>query len=261
MSRTLLLLFALTVSPCIWAQGPATDSADVQRSNHYLDHVVVGIDDLDKGIEALQRMTGVRAKFDGRDARLGTQSAVIGLGARTFLEITAPDPRADPALIDPDVRPMILDRLEGFETLTPFSWAIGTSNFERSIALARRAGSYVSDIEPGTRKRGWGRRTDWAWAHVTRPHSYVMPRFIQWDQDTKPPNERAPEGCRLDQLKLHARLFKSVHTLLAAMQVDVEVEGTSQESIDLVLECAGGEVIIEGPALSRQASQPNRTPK
>lgn len=253
MSRTLLLLFALTVSPGIWAQGPGTDSAEVQRANHYLDHVVVGIDDLDKGIEALQRMTGVTAKFDGRNARLGTQSAVIGLGEHAFLEIMAPDPKADPALIDPEVRPMILDRLQGFETPTPFFWAIGTSNFERSKALARRAGSYVSDMQAGTRKRGWGRSSDWTWAHVTRPQSYVMPLFVQWDQDTKPPRERAPEGCRLDQLKLHARLFKSVHTLLAAMQVDVEVAASDRESIDLILACPGGEVIIEGPVLTDQA--------
>lgn len=253
MSRILLLLSILTASACVSAQQSNPDSAAAQRSNHYLDHVVLGIDDLDKGIEALERITGVTAKFDGRDARLGTQSAVIGLGERAFLEIMAPDPKADPARVDPQFKSMVLDRLEGFESLTPFSWAIGTSNFERSKALARRAGSYVSDIEPGTRKRGWGRRTDWTWAHVTRPHSNVMPIFVQWDQDTKPPQERAPEGCRLDQLRLHARVFKSVHTLLAAMQVDVEVEGTDQESIDLVLACPGGEVIIEGAALTHQA--------
>ncbi len=249
MSRILLLLSILTASACASAQQSNPDSAAAQRSNHYLDHVVLGIDDLDKGIEALQRITGVTAKFDGRDARLGTQSAVIGLGERAFLEIMAPDPKAEPARVDPQSKSMFLDRLEGFESLTPFSWAIGTSNFERSKALARRAGSYVSDIEPATRKRGWGRRTDWTWAHVTRPHSNVMPIFVQWDQDTKPPQERAPEGCRLDQLRLHARVFKSVHTLLAAMQIGVEVDRTDQESIDLVLACAAGEVIIEGPAL------------
>lgn len=250
MMRTLPLLLVLAVSPGMSAQETAPETDMTQRANHYLDHVVLGIDNLDKGIEALERLTGVRAKFDGRDARLGTQSAIIGLGDDAFLELIAPDPKADPVRIDPATRSMILDRLDGFETLTPFLWAIGTANLERTRLYARRAGSYVSEIDSGTRARGWGRSTQWTWAHVTRPHTYIMPIFVQWDGDTKPPHKRAPEGCRLTQLKLYSRIFKSVHALLAATQVGVEAEGSQVESIDVTLECPGGEVVIEGPALT-----------
>lgn len=256
MLKTFALLLALAVSPGMLAQEPASESNMTQRANHYLDHVVLGIDDLDKGIEALERLTGVRAKFEGRDARLGTQSAIIGLGDDTFLELIAPDRKADPDRIDPATRSMILDRLDGFETLTPFLWTIGTANLELTRLYARRAGSYVSEIDSGTRERGWGRSTQWTWAHVTRPHSYVMPIFVQWDADTKPPQKRAPEGCRLTQLKLYSRIFKSVHTLLAATQVGVVAEGSQEESIDVTLECPAGEVVIEGPALTYRRHQP-----
>lgn len=256
MLRTFPLLLALAVSPGVSAQDSAAESGMNQRANHYLDHIVLGIDDLEKGIEALEHLTGVRAKFDGRDARLGTQSAVIGLGENAFLEIMAPDPKADPALVEPGYKSMILDRLDTFDTLTPFLWAVGTSNLERTRWIARRAGSYPSEIESGTRERGWGRSTQWTWAHVTRPHTYVLPIFVQWNADTKPPQKRAPEGCRLVQLKLYARIFKSVHSLLAAMQVAVALEGAQTESIDVVLECPEGEVLIEGPALTGQGFQP-----
>lgn len=254
MFRTFPLLLALAVSPGLSAQNIAPEIAPepdmTERANHYLDHVVLGIDDLDKGIEALEQLTGVRATFEGRDARLGTQSAVIGLGENAFLEIMAPDPKADPALVDPEFKSKFLDRLEGFEALTPFLWAIGTSNLERSRWYARRAGTYTSDINSGARKRSWGRSTEWSWAHVTRPYTYVMPIFVQWNADAKPPQERAPEGCRLVQLTLYTRLFKTVHLLLAAMQLDVEPAAAETESIDVALECPEGEVLIEGPALA-----------
>lgn len=261
MLRTFPLLLALAISPGLSAQNIAPEAGPepemTVRANHYLDHVVLGIDDLDKGIEALEQLTGVRAKFDGRDARLGTQSAVIGLGDNAFLEIMAPDPKADPARVDPKYKPMTLDRLETFDTLTPFLWAIGTNNLERTRWFARRAGSYPSGIDSGTRARGWGRSSEWTWAHVTRPHTYVMPIFVQWNADTRPPQDRAPEGCRLVQLKLYPRIFKTVHLLLAAMQVDVEAEGAETESIHLSLECPKGEVLIEGPALTGRRFQPS----
>lgn len=245
MTRMFILLIAMS----FFGGAVAQQTAEVQRSNHYLDHVVVGINDLEKGVDALERLTGVKAKFDGRDARLGTQSAIMALGENSFLEIMAPDPKADPEQVDSELAKMFLEPLSGFESLTPFLWAIGTSNLDRSRLYARRANSFTSDPDTGSRKRGWGRRVDWRWSQVIRPKSYVMPLFVEWSKETDPPQERAPEGCTLDQLHVRTRVFKSVHNLLAATQVEVDLKGADIESLGLTLDCEGEEVVIDGKPL------------
>lgn len=252
MKNTLLILIALSFSMHLQAQL----DPGVQRANHYIDHIVLGISDLDTGVEQVEKLTGVRPRFDGRDAKLGTQSAVILLGTDSFLEILAPDPKADPELIDAELKPLILDKLAGMESLTPFTWAVGSENLERSQWFARRAGSRTSEIEAGMRKRGWGRTVDWTWSRVTRPETRVMPLLVQWSSEGKKPQDYAPEGCSLKQLHLNSRTFKSVHALLATMQIDAEVEANDVESMSFTLECDQGEVNFEAVPLTQPVDKP-----
>jgi len=242
MRMTFLMLVAISLSMPLAAQDPGNS----QRSNHYLDHVALGINDLDAGMQEVQRLTGVRPKKVGTDAQLGTHSAVIGLGDTAFLEIIAPDPKADPDRIDPDLKSRVVDRLQKMDVLTPFIWAIGTSNLERTILFARRAGSHGSEIMPGIRKQGWGRKTEWTWARVQRPKSRVTPIFIQWDEDTKPPQDRAPQGCTLEVLHVITRNFKTILNLAATMQIDIELLGAEDDSLSYELKC-GDENVVFGP--------------
>lgn len=240
------MVFAISLSLPLLAQ----EAAAPKRADHYIDHIVLGIDDLDRGIEEVHRLTGVRPKFDGRDARLGTRSAVIGLGGNAFLEIVAPDPKANPDAIDPRFRGLFLDPLATFDTLTPFQWAIGTSNMELTLVLAGRVGNRPTDVFAGSRKRRWGRAMEWNWARVWRPLSHVAPIFVQWDEDTRPPQERAPAGCELTVLNINSRNYKSLQALLAALQVDSELAGAEQESLAFTLECDGKEIVFEAVPLT-----------
>jgi len=229
----------------------AAQEADLEkRANHYLDHVVLGINNLDAGIQAFEQLAGVTPKKDGRDTQLGTESAIVGLGENMFLEIIAPDPKADPDSLDPDLRDFIYDRLKSMNELTPFKWAVGTSNLERTSFFARRAGSRATDIMEGSRKRGWGRKEQWTWFSVRLPESSVMPIFVQWKNEEKRPQDRAPEGCSLEALHAYSRSFKSVHALAATMQVDIDVEGEEVESITLTMDCPAGEVVLGPKPLS-----------
>lgn len=245
MTRTILAVIAMTLSMPLTAQ----DKVEAPRANHYLDHLVLGINDLDKGMDEVRRLTGVRPKFDGRNAQFGTHSAVIGLGETAFLEIMAPDPEADASAIDPELKSRFVDRLANFDGLTPFLWAIGTGNLEKTKWFARRAGSHTYEIRSGSRKRGWGRTVEWSWAGVERPESRVMPLFVQWDADTQAPQERAPDGCELKLLEINSRNFKSVQTLVAAMQIDADPFGADDDSMRFTLECEGREVVFEPVSL------------
>ena len=46
----------------------------------WLDHFVIGIDDLDKGIKSFADMSGVMPEFGGEHPTLGTHNALVSLG-------------------------------------------------------------------------------------------------------------------------------------------------------------------------------------
>ena len=241
MRKTNLFAIAVSISLPLFAQGQSA----APRADHYVDHVVLGINDLERGMDAVARMTGVKPRFDGNDPRLGTHSAVIALGEDSFLEIMAPDPKADPAAIVAETRPVFLDRLAALEELTPFQWAIGTGNLDLSLRLARRAGNRPSNIMDGSRKLKWGRELDWNYGLVWRPVSAITPLFVQWKSDTKPPQTRARGNCQLTALKIQSRNYKAVHALIAATQVDAVPEGAEEDALTFTLSCGGKEVVFE----------------
>src|SRR5713226_9790753 len=97
-----------------------------------LDHILLGCNDLDRGISLVEERTGVRATFGGVHPGRGTQNALLSLGERRYLEIIAPDPKQTSVQQFAVIKELTTPRLIG--------WAVHPGNIDAFGKKLRDAG-------------------------------------------------------------------------------------------------------------------------
>lgn len=212
-----------------------------------IDHLVVGVPDLQEGIDLVARRTGVRPIYGGEHPGSGTHNALLSLGARQYLELLALRPDAAPGegsgfmweLIDP-VR---LRELTGPELLT---WAVSTAKAERTIERLQAQGYEVSDLISGARKRPDGARLAWKTFRVVSPEMRGVPFFIEWEEGSAHPAETSPGGCELVSLAIsEPEATSALRRLVAALDTNVDV-GRGKPSLEAVLKGPEGRLALKG---------------
>ena len=204
------------------AAGPGTPGKEGVPLT--LDHVLLGCDDLERGIGFVEQHLGVRAVFGGVHPGRGTQNALLSLGDRRYLEIIAPDPNQGGVVWHNEILHMTEPRLAG--------WAAHVSDMDGLGSRLRNAGIPFQGPQPGSRKRPDGSVLIWKTLTLADDHGGLLPFFIQWGEDSPHPSADAPTGCSLVRFMAAAPDPDELGRLTALLGIDLLVtEGEKRQLI------------------------------
>jgi catechol 2,3-dioxygenase-like lactoylglutathione lyase family enzyme len=190
-----------------------------------LDHILLGVSDLDQGIAWMEARCGVRAAYGGVHPGRGTRNALLALGSdgndakekrqRRYLEIIAPDPaqtkseqEGTPQQSRPSSgAPNLADELRKLKEPRLIGWAVHTDDVAAVAEKARAAGLTFIGPRDGSRARPDGRMLRWKTLTLQRDYDGLLPFFIEWSPDSVHPSRDAPQGCRLERFMLQSPQF------------------------------------------------------
>ena len=199
-----------------------------------IDHVILGISELDRGIEEFQRLTGVRPVAGGSHPGRGTHNALASLGSGRYLEILAPRPDAPTS--------EFVDGLGKLTTMTPIGWAVSTTDVDATMRTLQQWGYGLSDRKPGSRERTDGSKLEWVSFDITTPGLDEAPFVISWNPASRHPSTDSPTGCSLETLTIELPAQRPSRQLLTRLNVGVQIKDGKQARSILSLRCPKGVV-------------------
>jgi len=192
-----------------------------------LDHVLLGCNDLDAGIDYVYQRTGVRAAAGGVHPGAGTKNALLSLGPSRYLEIIAPDP-SQPASSDPRA-------LARLKNPTLVGWAAHRHDLNEFAARLRGDGIECVGPNPGSRSRPDGTTLKWKTLALKDVREGVLPFFIEWDSHSLHPSVDAPAGCRLTDFRIDTPDPPALKALAAKLQLDVQIRQSNQPQLAVTI--------------------------
>jgi hypothetical protein len=224
---------AILIAVCACSSSPrAATSAKTAspQAGPDVDHIIVGIDSLERGIRILHQLTGVKPVFGTVHAGRGTHSAWLGLGPRVVLEIHAPNP-------DSAQTPRS-EAMSFYGLPRPMYWAVHTSNADSLNAVLVARGLKGDSATPGSRTRD-GTTFRWRslipWGPLNRA---ILPYFME--RGAPHPSSMSPAGCTLAQLMVVTPKADSIRALLAMAAVRARVDSGPRDALHVELQCPTG---------------------
>jgi len=190
-----------------------------------LDHLVYATQNVDRSVDELESILGVRASPGGQHLGRGTRNALIALGPTSYLEIVGPD-LAQPVPPAP--------RWFGVDTLTSpriVTWAAKGANLETARANAKRDGIDIGEVASGQRTRTDGVELTWQLTSpLTTIADGIVPFFIDWSTSAHPA-ATAARGLTLLGLRAEHPLPDEVQRMLALLGVTLNVRYASTSAL------------------------------
>jgi hypothetical protein len=202
-----------------------------------LDHIILGSNDLDRGISFVEEHAGVRAAFGGVHPGRGTRNALLSLGERRYLEIIAPDPKQD-------ILRSRFGNLKNLSTPRLVGWAVHTDDSEALAKRLRQANVSFEGPTDGSRQRPDGTTLRWKTLDLKDDRSGLLPFFIEWSTDSTHPSVDAPSGCRLVSFAVSAPNSDELAKHFRLIQIDVTITHSNKPALHASIAGPQGELAL-----------------
>jgi hypothetical protein len=206
-----------------------------------LDHVLLGCDDLDRGVDFVEQRTGVRAAFGGIHPGRGTRNALLSLGERRYLEVIAPDPERD--RIEQFAQKQV-GRLKELTSPHLIGWAAHPGDVEKFAARLREANIAFDGPRPGSRQRPDGKLLQWKTLNLQDDKDGLLPFFIEWSADSLHPSADAPKGCRLIRFGAAAPNTDELSKIGDLLRLDLALSPGDKSALHATIIGPKGEVTL-----------------
>lgn len=204
-----------------------------------VDHLMLGASDLDRGIDWVEKLTGVRAVVGGTHPGRGTRNALLALHGRQYLEIIAPDP-AQPENPSSGLRSLKEPLLIG--------WAAATADIDGLARRLRNEGLEPVGPRDGSRARLDGRVLRWTSLGVVSKFAASgvdpIPFFIKWAPDSAHPSTDSPKGCQLSALDFEHPDPEGLKTALANIGIEAAVRQAQRVRLVASMSTPKGRVVL-----------------
>jgi len=203
-----------------------------------VDHLLLGVPDLEAGMKWFEEKTGVRPAAGGSHPGRGTRNALVSLSGRHYLEIIAPDPA------QAGVANEMADSLKKLTAPRLVTWAAASPHLEDTLSRLDAGKVPHSPALPGARKRLDGRELSWRTAGVESEFGDMIPFFIDWGA-TPHPSADAPPGARLVALRFRHPRPEALRAELSRLGIAAEVTQAAQPGLSARLETPRGPLTLD----------------
>jgi hypothetical protein len=205
------------------------------KASQVIDHLLLGIADLDLGIDSVEKMTGTKAALGGSHPGAGTQNALLSLGNRQYLEIIS---------IDPAQRNLgrMADIIKSLMSPRIITWAAATTDI---CALAQKAKAIGLDIDgpnDGARVKPDGSTLKWKTLNIITDFGGVIPFFIEWGAGGVHPSVDSPPGCSLLEFEIEHPSADQVRQILRLLGIEAAVKQGREARMKSILLTPKGKV-------------------
>lgn len=238
--RSFLQTGNVAVLTSLLANSSLGQAIKLRDAKAAVDHLVLAFDDLQRGIDWIEKTTGVRPVVGGKHPNRGTQNALLSFGGKQYLEILAPDPQQanNPRAAN----------LAKFTSPRLVMWASATMEIEALAQQAKAAKLIAMGPMDGSRARPDGKMLKWRSLNVARETDKdfndfnVVPFFIQWEKDSLHPSQDSPAGCKLLSLEFQHPEAEQITELMKTLGLKAKVSKAAAPAIKATLQTPKGKV-------------------
>ena len=228
--KLIILFFVISViSISVGADNKKKDPMDVSVQ---IDHIIVGISGLKKGMDQFEKLSGVRPSFGGEHPGYGTHNALVSLGENIYLEIIS---------TKPGIKNIFF---KDSPELTPLGWAASTDNITRLKEKLLAKGFKTTDPVKSSRFQQNGSKLEWKTVFISEPEIKGAPFFIEWSKRSVHPAETAAKGCKLKSLELYTSDAEKLKELLKELDLNIKVTNSSSTAVKITMKCPKGDILL-----------------